>query len=144
MGDQLGDLRAGVRPFGDDTVGVCAGDRECSEFLGMDAGTLPEGDHIVTAELAVPQLGDGWQVRFEAMCDVTLLNGKTSEVDHEKTYDVTYTGPNRGYRLSPLWRIQSPHPQGERRCTWTLTPLRPDGVEGEPMHGAYTTPMPSE
>ncbi|MCP4808345.1 MAG: hypothetical protein GY884_23635 [Proteobacteria bacterium] len=143
LSEPLDDLRAGVRPYGEDSVGICQGDdKDCPDFIGLDAGTLAEGDHILMAELAVPAVGEGWQVRFEVACDVTLLNGKVSDVDHEKTYDVIHTGPNRGYRLSPLWRIQSPHPQGERRCTWALTPVRPDGVDGTPMHGAYTTQMP--
>lgn len=144
LGPQLQDLRAGVRAWpGEGSLGICQGASECDTFVGLDGGTLGPGDHMIRAELAVPQVGDGWQVRFEVACAVTLANGKTNDVDHDKTYDVTYTGPTRGYRLQPLWRIQSPHPQGQRDCTWSLTPLRPDGTEGDAVVGAYTTPMPT-
>ena len=138
----IDDLRAGVRPWDEQGLGVCMGDRECDAFVGLDAGDLAEGDHLIKAELAVPQLGEGWQVKFEVACEVTLPNGSTKPVDHEKVYDVTWTGPKRGYRLMPLWRIQSPHPQGSRDCEYRLTPLRPDGSAGEAITGHYKTPMP--
>ncbi len=103
----IDDLNEGVRPWDEQGLGVCMGDRECDAFVGLDAGELTVGDHIVKAELAVPQLGEGWQVRFEVACTVTLPTGSTKPVEHDKVYDVTYTGPKRGYRLMPLWRIQS-------------------------------------
>lgn len=142
---QVQDLRKGVRPFegAEAGFGVCQGGKECESFLGLDAGVLGAGDHMVRAELAVPAVGEGWQARFRVDCTVTGPTGKGSEVDHEKTYDLTHTGPKRGYSLQPLWRIQSPHPSGQRACTYSLTPLRPDGVEGEVISGSYTTPMPT-
>jgi len=138
----LDDLRAGVRPWDDQGFGVCMGDRECDAFVGLHPGELDTEEHLIQAELAVPQLGEGWQVKFEVACEVTLPSGSTKPVDHEKIYDVTYTGPQRGYRLMPLWRIQSPHPQGSRDCQYRLTPLRPDGTEGTAIEGSYKTPMP--
>ena len=141
----LEDLRAGVRPFdgSEQAFGVCKGDKACDAFLGADPGVLSEGQHMVRAELAVPSVGEGWQVRFRVDCEVTSAEGRTSAVDHEKTYDLTHTGPKRGYALQPLWRIQSPHPGGRRDCTYSLTPRGPDGSEGAPITGSYITPMPS-
>lgn len=138
----IDDLRQGVRPWNDQGLGVCMGDRECDAFIGLDAGELAVGDHLVQAELAVPELGEGWQVKFELACTVTMPNGGTKPVDHEKVYDVVHTGPKRGYRLMPLWRVQSPHPQGSRDCAYSLTPMRPDGTLGTPLKGSYLTPMP--
>jgi hypothetical protein len=145
LGPVLEDLRAGVRPFpgSEQGFGLCKGDKDCDTFLGLDGGTLSEGQHMVRAELSVPAVGEGWAARFRLDCQVTGPTGKTSTVDHEKIYDLKYTGPKRGYSLQPLMRIQSPHPGGERVCTYSLTPLSPDGAEGEPISGSYTTPMPS-
>lgn len=142
LAPELEALRAGVVARGEQGFGVCAGKDDCEAFVGGDAGELPLGPHILSAELDVPALGEGWQVRFDLVCDVTTPKGNTSTVDHSKTYKVVHTGPKRGYHLSPLWKIQSPHPQGRRDCKYSLTPLRPDGAEGTPLRGAYATPMP--
>ena len=65
-------------------------------------------------------------------------------IGREKVYDVRHVRtPDMGYRLQPLWMIQSPHPNGARACEYSLTPIRPDGVEGTPWTGKYTTAAPT-
>ncbi|MCA9489958.1 MAG: hypothetical protein KC621_08545, partial [Myxococcales bacterium] len=66
LDEVLDDVRAGVRPWDDQSVGVCAGKKECTTFLGLDAGELGKGDYMVKAELRVPQIGEKgtWKVEF--------------------------------------------------------------------------------
>jgi hypothetical protein len=140
----LDDIRAGVHTVGEQPFGVCEGKRDCDRYLGPDAGLLPEGSFFVRSEVKVPAVGEGWQVAFKAHCVATDAKGQQREQDHEKTYEVKYTGKDRTYRLQPLWKIQSPHPGGARSCDYSLTPLRPDGVAGETLKGHYETPAPPE
>ena len=140
----LKEIRQGVQPFGEDSLGVCAGVTECDTFLGLSPGDLPSGDHMIRGELAVPSVGEGWAARFHLECQVVTTTGRETTVDHENTYPLVHTGPKRGYMLQPLWRIQSPHPQGSRDCTYTLFSIRPDGTETETASGQYRTAMPEE
>lgn len=138
----LQSLRAGIQPRGEQGFGLCEGAQSCDRFLGAAPGELPPGAHILQAELDVPRLGEDWKVRFDLTCSVTTPAGTELDVDHSKTYGVVHTGSKQGYRLSPLWKIQSPHPQGARDCQVSLTPVRPDGQDGTPIIGSYKTPMP--
>ncbi len=138
----LQSLRAGIQARGEQGFGLCEGAQSCERFLGAAPGELPPGAHILQAELDVPRLGEDWQVRFDLTCSVTTPAGTELDVDHSKTYGVVHTGSKQGYRLSPLWKIQSPHPQGARDCELSLTPIRPDGQDGTPIRGSYKTPMP--
>lgn len=144
LGPQIAEIREGVRPFDDDAFGVCAGVTECETFLGRSPEELPAGDHMIRGELAVPSVGEGWSARFRVDCAVVTKAGRETTVDHENTYTLVHTGPKRGYLLQPLWRIQSPHPQGSRDCTYTLFSVRPDGTETEAASGRYRTAMPEE
>ena len=140
----LDDLRQGIRQFGDKGFGVCQGKRDCETFLGTEPPPLGPGDYLIRAELTVPELGEGWKVKFNIACDLTTIEGKTTHQDHEKVYDVRHVRtPDMGYRLQPLWMIQSPHPNGSRSCSFSLTPIRPDGSEGTPWTGKYTTEAPA-
>lgn len=123
-------LRAGIQPRGDQGFGLCQGAQNCEVFLGASPGELALGTHILQAELDVPRIGEDWKVRFDLNCTVTTLAGTELEVDHSKTYGVVHTGSKQGFRLTPLWKIQSPHPQGARDCDVSLTPVRPDGQDG--------------
>lgn len=136
----LDDLRAGVRLDGDQALGVCLGKRQCDSFLGPSPPPLPEGDYMIRAELRVPELGEGWKVRFKIDCELTSPEGRVTQQTHERTYDVRAVSQDKPYRLQPLWMIQSPHPGGARSCAWSLTPVRADGVDGTPWTGVYTTP----
>lgn len=141
----LADLRQGIRPYGEQGFGVCQGKRTCEQFLGAEPPPLAPGDYLVRAELSVPELGEGWKVRFDINCELTTTEGRTTTQNHEKVYDVRHVRTaNMGYRLQPLWMIQSPHPNGARACTFSLTPIRPDGQEGQPWKGKYSTLPPTE
>ncbi len=136
----LEELRAGIRTWGEQPFGVCEGKRDCETYMGPTPEPLVPGNFFIRAEVKVPQVGDEWQVGFAVTCSTTDARGHTSTQEHEKTYVVKYTGKERAYRLQPLWKIQSPHPSGSRSCDFSLTPLRPDGVAGEPIKGHYETP----
>lgn len=145
LGENLRDIRLGVRPFDrEGSFGVCQGKAECDHFVGAEAGELPPGDHMIIAELAVPEAGQDWGAVFEITCQVVTTAGLETVVDHTKPYELVHTGPRRGYMLKPLWRIQSPHPQGSRDCSYSLTSVRPDGSHGDAVTGRYFTAMPEE
>jgi hypothetical protein len=133
-------IRNGIQPFGKESFGICQGIQKCESFLGAEPGLLAEGDFLAFAELNVPNLGDGWAANFQLHCETTRPDGSTTPYDYDRRYEVRNSGPNRGYRLSPMMRIKSPHSAGPRSCTYTLTPIRPDGVEGEAWSGTYATP----
>lgn len=141
----LEDLRQGVRLYGEQGFGVCQGKRSCDQFLGAEPSPLAAGDYLIRAELSVPELGEGWKVRFKIDCELTTTEGRTTTQNHEKLYDVRHVRNEKmGYRLQPLWMIQSPHPNGARACTYSLTPVRPDGSEGRPWVGKYSTLPPDQ
>ena len=131
LGQQLVDVQAGVRPWGDDrSIGVCTkeeGSRSCPQALGREVGELPPGEYQLFAELRVPAIGEKgtWTVEVHTDCTITGKDGATSQRDYDKSYTVTYAGEERGYRLAPLVSITSPS-SGRRECTWTLTAPHPD------------------
>jgi hypothetical protein len=134
-------LRAGIRPFSETSWGICQGVQQCEGDGGgvVDAGTLESGDYVIFAELAVPELGGQWSVNFHLECVTTGSTGVTSDYAYDRAFDVRNGGPNRGYRLMPLTRIKAPHPSGARECSYTLTPIWPNGQEGEAWTGSYST-----
>ncbi|MCA9549099.1 MAG: hypothetical protein KC933_03625 [Myxococcales bacterium] len=140
----LDDVRQGIRPWSDESVGICKGEgKECEEWVGTDVGELPEGRYMLRAELRVPKYGEQgtWKVRLDTNCETTKVT-KTGESknsqNNSKEYDVRYIGEERGYRLSPLFTIESPSKGGTRTCTWKLTMLHPDGDKS--IEGKWTTP----
>ncbi len=136
------ELRQGLQTWGDQPFGVCEGKRDCDTYLGDKPGLLKPGSFFVRAELKAPSVGEGWKASFSVACTSTDARGNTSEQNHDKTYDIKYTGKERAYRLQPLWKVQSPHPGGARTCDYSLTPIRPDGEAGEAWTGHYETPAP--
>ncbi len=131
----LEDIREGVILYGEQ-FGICQGRSKCDTFLGAEPDLLPPGAYMVRAEVQAPSVGEDWQVRFEVTCEKSDSEARL----HEKIYAVKYTGKTRGFRLQPLWTIQSPHPGGARDCHYTLTPLRGDTPIGDPWTGRYRTP----
>lgn len=139
--DVVADLRAGVRPFDDKGIGLCKGQgKTCDEYLGLKAGVLPPGEYMVRAELLVPKTGEKgtWSIQFSTDCTTSITNaaGDTTErkSSRSRSYEVAYAGASRGYRLSPLYTIKSPNPEGEERCTYSIVAPHPDGdkvYEGE-------------
>jgi hypothetical protein len=139
----LEDLRHGVRPWGEKTVGICpsGGARKCEDFLGTQAEGLPPGDYILHAELRVPKVGEGWRVRFETDC-TTIKEKDGSETrttkDYSKEYEVHYINEERGATLSPLTRIKSPGRYGRQECTWQIVAPHPDG--DKTIKGSWSVP----
>ena len=123
LGPQLDDLRAGVRPFDERSVGVCVkgSGRECGEVLGSQAGELAPGEYMLFGAFAVPNGGEEgtWTVTLKLDCEATDASGDVSSRSREKSYDVKYSGPDRAYRLAPLDTITSPAPKAET-CTWSM------------------------
>ena len=126
LGPVLQDLREGVRPYDAKSVGICKGKDKCNSFVGTDAKDLPAGDYILQAVLAVPVSGEGWTVDVATSC-TTEKDGNTSTNENSKTHEVKYPGPDRGYNLVPLRRIQSPGKHGKQSCTYKITAPHPDG-----------------
>jgi len=141
----LDDIRKGVRPFDANGVGICQTEdtkkRDCTTFLGQDAGILPPGSYMLQANVRVPQLDrkEGWNVSLTTQCTITSRDRSGAIQKHtkdprEKTYTVRYIGEKRGYLLAPLALIESPDPQGVgRTCTWKMVYHNPNGdqvVEG--------------
>lgn len=139
----LQDIRSGVRPFGDDSIGICKGVKQCEDFLGGDAGELGEGRYMVRAELGVPNVGEPgtWKIKFDLECTTTrkTANGdQSSTSNYSREYDVRYAGKDRGYRLQPLRTIESPSKGGARSCKYTITAPHPDG--DKVYEGSWSTP----
>jgi hypothetical protein len=132
-------LREGVKPFGERPFGLCRGVSSCEQWLGPDAGALSSGRYYVRAEVQPPEVGAPWRVDFSVDCEGVDGGGQER---WSKTYEVTWTGEDRGYPLEPMWVVEVPHPAGARDCTYRLTPVRPDGVKLEPWVGSYRTPAP--
>lgn len=137
--DDLSDLRQGVRPFTEESLGVCVRkDKSCGSFVGATAEELAEGDYLLWAELRAPRLGpeDGWPVSLETRCTLETSGGsRTSE--QTRTYTVRYAGEERGFRLR-LREFSSPGKGGATRCSWSLRSDLEDGrVVGE---GAWSMP----
>jgi hypothetical protein len=132
VGPLLSDVREGVQPYNEQSIGICKGQgRDCAEFLGTSGEELPPGEYMVRAELKVPRVGDKgtWRVKFTAECTTTRKTERgetTSTNTTSKEYDVQYAGTERGSRLSPLYTIRSPDPSGEKHCNYKLTSLHPD------------------
>lgn len=134
LAPMLEDLRQGVRPVDGQAFGLCTTStgKDCTEFLGATPGELPAGKYLVKAELAVPRAGDKgtWKATFEVKCTATAASGNTTSTNtntYSHTYDVNYAAQERGYRLMPLYGVESPSKGGARSCIFTLTAPHPDG-----------------
>lgn len=146
LANVLEDVKFGVRPFDDSAVGICKGQgKECETFLGADAGTLEPGKYMLRAELTVPNIGPRgtWKIVLATQCTTTFTaeNGdvRTTEQNRSRDYDVSYAGEQRGYRLSPLMKIDSPSAAGEEVCKWTIT--APHGDGDKVYSGSWTVPQ---
>lgn len=140
----LADIREGVRPFSENSVGFCKGNgKECEEFLGFDVGELPPGQYMIRADVRVPKTGEPgtWKLKLDTKCVTTrqTANGEvSSESNNTRELDVRYAGEDRGYRLSPLYTVESPSKGGARKCTWVLS--APNGDRVQEWKGSWATP----
>ena len=148
----LDDLRAGIRPFKEGSVGICRSDdekrKECTEFIGLEGGELPEGSYMLQARLRVPKLQTekGWNVSLTTKCTISAWK-KNGEVrvkeakPRTKNYKVRYTNEERGYRLVPMAIIDSPDKHGVgRECQWQLVYHNIDG--DAVVEGSWKVPLP--
>lgn len=148
LSELVEDVRAGVRPFDDASLGVCPkGDnpRRCGEMLGSNPGELPPGEYILYGSFRAPNAGPRgtWSVELAVDCAVsrTLPDGsvKTDKIPtFTKSYEVVYAGVSKGYTLSPLRRITSPGKRGAESCTYTVR--TPKGDEANEYTGGWSVP----
>lgn len=141
----LEDIRAGVRAWDDQSVGICLreGKRDCASFLGTTPGELPPGEYMISAILRVPDVGEEgtWTTTVNVDCTTTreLKNGSSAYTNnYNKTYTVEYVGKERGYRLAPLYTITSPSSSGKRTCTYTVEMAHPDNPAE--IEGSWSVP----
>ena len=141
----LNDSREGIREFSPNSIGICNGQwKNCTEFVGRDAGVLPEGKYMIRGDFQAPKLApeEGWKVKFSVDCEITKKAGdstSTTTKNYAKEYKISHVNRTEyGYRLSPLYNIESPSSRGEHQCTWTLT----GNNLNEPVvwKGSYTIP----
>ena len=143
LGPVLEDVRAGVRPFAENSIGICRGTQNCEEPLGTDVGELPEGKYMIRAELEVPDVGPKgtWKVEFSTTCEtikVTANGENRTSNDYNRTFEVVHSRSERGFRLQPLRTIESPSPFGRRECSWQLKTVHPDN--GQVFEGSWSVP----
>jgi len=154
MGDLIQDVKAGVRPYTDASLGICPQNqepetkRQCSEMLGRTPGELAAGTYILYSEWAVPDVGakGTWRIHFETEC-ITSHKGKDGEVktstrNSSKEYDLVYAGKQRGYRISPMRVITSPSKYGSVTCTYKIT--APHGDGDKVYEGTWSLPEAQE
>lgn len=151
LGDALEDLRAGVRPLDDKSLGICplgANKRECPEMLGASPGELPPGEYILYGAFQVPRSGErgDWSVKVEIDCTTTRASESGSSEttsNWSKEYEVAYAGQDkegnaRPYVLSPMRRIKSPNAAGAQSCTWKT--ISPHGDGDKVFEGSWSVP----
>lgn len=143
LASYLEDIRGGVRPFNEQGIGICQGEKECASFLGNTAMDLPAGKYMLKGEFRVPNVGEQgtWKIRFDSDCTVTRKTASgesTTTRNSSREYDVRYAGTDRGYRIMPLRSIESPSKGGAESCTWKITAPHPDG--DKVYEGAWSTP----
>jgi hypothetical protein len=141
----VADIREGVRPWAENSIGICKGRRTCDEggFLGTEVGVLPEGEYLIMAEFRVPNAGPPgtWKIRFDTECTTTRTtpSGPTESTSNSsREYDVRYAGDERGYKLMPLRTIESPSVGGARNCNYTITAPHPSG--DKVFRGSWAVP----
>jgi len=121
----LTDLREGIREFSPNSVGICKGQgKDCTEFLGLDAGELAEGKYMIRGDFQAPELKpkEGWKVTFKVNCEITKKSGDPTTKNYSREYKVSHVNRTEyGYRLSPLYNIESPSSAGEHVCNWSIT-----------------------
>lgn len=147
VGERVMDLRAGVRPWAEDRIGVCRGETGCREFLGLEAGTLQPGPHRLHAELRVPAVPDlEWRVQFKHHCLVEkpLAGDATAKTHHTdaEMFTLSWPGADRPVVLSPVPDIPSPSPDGTVYCGYSYNLYNPTGVTE--IEGHYVVPFDGE
>ncbi len=142
LSDSLSQIRTGTKPFDDSSVGICKGSgKNCEEFLGTTVVDLPEGEYMLQARLLAPKIKPegGWKVEFHRNCKTTkkTKNGdSTTNNNYSKEYKISRN--EKGYLLSPLATIRSPHKYGKKECEWKLIFHNTNGTEE--IKGSWSIP----
>ena len=142
LADSLSQIRTGIKPFDDSSVGICKGSgKNCEEFLGTTAELLPEGEYMLQARLLAPKLKPegGWKVEFHRDCTTTkkTKNGEsTSNNNYSKEYKISRN--DKGYLLAPLATIRSPNKYGQKTCEWKMIFHNTNGTEE--IKGSWSIP----
>ena len=140
--DSLSQIRTGIKPFDDSSVGICKGSgKNCEEFLGTSAQDLPEGKYMLQARLLTPKIkpAGGWKVEFHRDCKTTkkTKNGEsTTNQNYSKEYKISRN--DKGYLLAPLATIVSPNKYGQKECDWKLIFHNTNGTEE--IKGSWSVP----
>lgn len=144
--DALLDIRAGIRPWSDDSVGVCVGANGCVESLGPNPGVLPPGSYVVSADLRAPKAkGEFWRFVFRQRCAATHPTDPDAErelIDIEQEHPVAWVSETRPASFGALATITSPHPDKHLDCAWHLELHNP--LKVELIEGTYEVPARSE
>ena len=146
VGPALADIREGIRAWDEQSVGIClreGSSRDCIEYLGESPGELPPGTYMVYAQLRVPDAGENgtWKVTINVDCTTTRTTDNGSSTftnNYSKSYGVQYINEERGSRLSPLYKIDSPNDSGRKECTYSLEYAHPDTPSS--MSGSWIVP----
>ncbi len=141
--EALADMRAGVRPWAEDSVGICEGSKGCQRFIGTSAEMLPPGNYVLWARLRAPKVGNegDWKFTFRHIC--ALLDPRTGELHRNDEiivteYGVRYEGENKAAIISPMARIRSPDSEFHRSCAWSVEFMNPIGLDK--IEGSYEIP----
>ncbi|MAA79937.1 MAG: hypothetical protein CL916_11840 [Deltaproteobacteria bacterium] len=142
LSDSLSQIRTGIKPFDDTSVGVCKGSgKNCEEFLGTTAEDLPEGEYMLQARLLAPKIKPegGLKVEFHRDCKTTkkTKNGEsTTNNNYSKEYKISRN--DKGYLLAPLATIRSPNKYGKKECEWKMIFHNTNGTEE--IKGSWSVP----
>ena len=142
LADSLSQIRTGIKPFDDSSVGVCKGSgKNCEEFLGTTVSDLPEGEYMLQARLLAPKIKPegGWKVEFHRDCKTTkkTKNGESvTNNNYSKEYKISHN--KKGYHLAPLATIKSPNKYGKKECDWKLILHNTNGTEE--IKGSWSIP----
>lgn len=119
----LADIKTGIRPAGEEAIGLCRGKKDCDKFFGTDAGKLSKGSYWVRAQLLVPPgPASTWKVIFSSEC--AAPSGEVRSFERE--YDVQHAGPGQPTTVN-LRAISVPSEEGPQACKWKLVTKHPSG-----------------
>jgi len=140
----LSELRQGVRPFSDQSVGICRCNgpcgKTCDEFIGLDVENPPPGRYQVRAALHTPRhMPDTMKtVDFAHTC-TKLRKRKHGEQKTEssgsKPIRIRRGKKAHGFRISRSLEFVSPSKLDELKCDWSYTIHNLDG--DKTIKGSY-------
>lgn len=149
LGALLDDVKKGVRPYGENSIGLCLKSadpdksHECGAPPVQNPGELAPGEYFLFGEWSVPDVGPRgtWTLKLETECITKRLNEAGEETSSRRTtnkeFQPVYTGPKRGYPTR-MRRVTSPSSHGRVECTYKITNAHGDG--DKVYEGAWIVP----